>query len=97
VSGVHRGECRQAALSALEAAGHDLEAMNKAEVAMPSFPNDKTKEQRRLSALTRARKYQMDAWTEVRDDLSQDPQAKKGINVSPINNAAAAIKSSYGG
>lgn len=92
----YRGRCRQAALDLLVGAGRDLEMMQDAEVKTPSFPGDKTKEKRRLEALDRARKYQIEAATTVKDALSKDPQGNQGVNVAPINNALAALKQSYG-
>lgn len=96
LSGKYKGLCRKAALDHLDMAGRDLEAMLDAEVKTPSFPSDKVKESQRRSALDRARKYQLDAAKEVQDSLAQDPQSKHGVNVSPINNALATLKASYG-
>lgn len=97
LSGKYKGLCRKAALDHLDMAGHDLEAMQDAEVKTPSFPSDKVQESRRQSALKRARQYQMDAAKEVQDSLAKDPQSHYGVNVSPINNALATLKANYGG
>lgn len=97
LSGKYKGLCRKAALDHLDMAGRNLEAMLDAEVKAPSFPSDKVQESRRQSALKRARQYQLDAAKEVQDSLAKDPQSHYGVNVSPINNALATLKASYGG
>lgn len=96
LSGKYHGNCRHAALEALSMASRDLEELLAAEDKLPSFP-DAVKEKQRKSALERTRQYQMSASNAVEESLKNDPQGKMGVGVTPIDNALATLKASFGG